>query len=117
MPSFVADENIPGAVISALRANGFHVVSISETRPRLPDTQVLAQATELAFILITADNDFGELVFLQQREIAGVILLRLHGLSPQTRADTVLDVVREHGARLSGAFTVVSPGQVRIRPR
>ena len=32
------------------------------------------------------------------------------------KADAVLESIREHGAELAGAFTVVSPGLVRIRP-
>jgi len=32
------------------------------------------------------------------------------------KADAVLESIREHGAEMAGAFTVVSPGLVRIRP-
>jgi len=34
-------------------------------------------------ILVTADKDFGEIVFRQERVLYGVVLLRLSGISPQ----------------------------------
>ena len=118
MPAvFVADENIPALIIAALRALGFEVISISETRPRLPDDAVLAEAFSRGAVLLTADKDFGELVFQHHQNVSGVILLRLHGLTPEARRDLVVEQVGIHGERLQGAFTVISPGQVRIRPR
>ncbi|MGE3073804.1 MAG: DUF5615 family PIN-like protein [Dehalococcoidia bacterium] len=68
-------------------------------------------------ILITADKDFGELVFLRNKELTGVMFLRLHGLSPEAKGRLVAKAVEEFGDRLDDAFTVVSPGQLRIRPR
>ena len=43
------------------------------------------------------------------------VLLRLARLSQPTRAAIVGAAVREHGSQLKGAFTVVTPGLVRIR--
>lgn len=117
MPAFVADENVPRLLIAALRSVPFEVISISETRPRIPDPTVLEEAFARGAVLITADNDFGELVFRHQEATAGVVLLRLHGLSPQARANLALAEIVRHQDRLMGAFTVITPGQVRIRPR
>ena len=114
---FVADENVPALLIAALRGFGYEVISISETRPRIPDSAVLGEAFQRGAVLITADKDFGELVFSQQQELSGVVLLRLHGLTPQARARLALEQLQLHEERLPGAFTVISPGQVRIRPR
>jgi len=94
--AFVADENIPALLIEALRAIGCSVVSISETRPRIPDSAVLAEAFARGAILLTADKDFGELVFLQQESLVGVVLLRLHGLSPAARAALAVDQLQLH---------------------
>lgn len=50
------------------------------------------------------------------RKVAhGVLLVRLPGLAPARKANAVLESIREHGSEMSGAFTVVSPGLVRIR--
>jgi predicted nuclease of predicted toxin-antitoxin system len=65
--------------------------------------------------LITADKDFGELVFRQQQAAHGIILIRLTGLTAQRKAELVAIAVTQHGIDLPGSFTVVSAGAVRIR--
>ena len=64
-----------------------------------------------------ADKEFGELVFRQGLTSAGVLLLRLHGLSISNKARIVLEALTQHQAEMLGAFSVVSPGHIRIRPR
>ncbi len=64
-------------------------------------------------ILVTADKDFGGLVFRLRQVACGVLLVRLPGLSSAGKADAVSESVREHGREMAGAFTVVSPGLVR----
>jgi hypothetical protein len=66
---------------------------------------------------VTADKDFGELVFRQGAVHSGVVLLRLAGLTNATKGEIVAEVCRLRGAELIGSFTVISPGQVRIRRR
>jgi hypothetical protein len=66
-------------------------------------------------VLITADTDFGELIFRQRRTSMGVLLIRLWGLGPDTKAAVVSGAVREHGQELVGALLVLSPGNIRIR--
>jgi hypothetical protein len=73
----------------------------------------LANADER--ILMTADKDFGELVFRLRpsrvRHPSGAL-----GLPSTGRADAVAQVIDEHGAEMPGAFAVLSAGLVRIRP-
>jgi hypothetical protein len=61
------------------------------------------------------DTDFGEIVFRQGRASAGVLLLRLAGLAPDRKASIVSEVIAAHVLELKTAFSVVTPGQVRIR--
>ena len=69
-------------------------------------------------LLVTADKDFGEMVFRQNLLGAGgVVLIRLAGLSPEGKAEVVSRVFRDRGPELPQAFSVISPGRVRIRPR
>jgi predicted nuclease of predicted toxin-antitoxin system len=77
----------------------------------------LAVANDNNALLLTADKDFGELVYRLHRISAGVLLMRLAGLSPATKAELVSSVVRDHGEELLHTFTVVTPGMVRVRPR
>ncbi len=58
---------------------------------------------------------FGELVFRQRKLSPGVMLVRLHALSPEKRAARIAEIAGQHGADLRGAFTVVTTRAVRIR--
>lgn len=113
--NLIADEGVDRAVVEHLRREGHNVVYVAELAPSITDEEVLHRADAEAAVLLTADKDFGELVFRQGRAQSGVILVRLAGLANATKAEIVAEVCRERAAELLGAFSVVSPGQVRIR--
>jgi len=66
-------------------------------------------------LLLTADKDFGELVFRQQRITKGGILIRLAGFSPARKAEIVASSINKHITELLHAFAVISKGAIRIR--
>jgi len=113
--NFVADESVDQPIIERLRQVGHDVMSITELSPSLSDDEVLNDANSRGAILVTADKDFGELVFRQNRIHTGVILIRLSGLSLDAKAEMVAQAVNQHANELSGAFSVISAGSVRIR--
>ena len=115
--NFLADESVDMPIVDRLREDGHDALSVAEMEPSLPDETVLAMANQQAALLLTADKDFGELIFRQRRVSAGVVLIRLAGLSPATKAMVVSTAIREHASELRHAFTVISPGMVRIRPK
>ena len=115
--NLVADEDVDSPVVERLRQDGHDVVYVAELSPSVPDEEVLQQANERRAVLLTSDKDFGELVFRQRLVHSGVVLLRLAGLANATKAEIVSEVCRDHATELPGAFTVISPGQVRIRQR
>ena len=45
----------------------------------------------------------------------GVVLIRLSGLSLPAKATTISTVLANHENELQEAFSVISPGRVRIR--
>jgi predicted nuclease of predicted toxin-antitoxin system len=111
----LADEGVDAAVVSRLRADGYSVVYVAECDPDVTDDEVLGMATAERCQLVTTDKDFGELVFRLRRATHGVILLRLSGLSADAKAEIVANAVTQHGEEIAHAFTVISPGVVRIR--
>jgi predicted nuclease of predicted toxin-antitoxin system len=113
--NLLAEESVDRQVVERLRDQGHHVLYVAELSPSITDEAVLRQACDCGALLLTADKDFGEMVFRQGRVHAGVVLLRLAGLAPEAKADTVTRVLQERGAELQAAFVVVSPGVVRIR--
>lgn len=113
---FVDDEDVDHRIIERLRADGHDLLSISETSPRVTDDVVLDSANHERRPLITEDKGFGEMVVRQRRLSLGLILIRLDGLSPRTKAEIVSNAIREHESEIPGSFSVISPGSVRIRP-
>ena len=111
----VADESVEKQIVERLRREGHDALYIAELEPGVTDDVVLRRANESNMLLVTADKDFGELVFRQGLADSGVVLLRLAGLSPEAKSEVVADVLRERESELPKAFTVVSPGMVRIR--
>ena len=115
--NLLADESVDGPVVERLRQVGHDVVYVAELSPSMSDDQVLQLANERNALLVTADKDFGELVFRLGKAHRGVVLFRLSGLPGAVKADTVARVFQDHEAELAGAFSVVSSGAVRIRPK
>lgn len=113
----LVDESVERQVVEHLRREGHDVIYIAEIEPGVTDDIVLSKANEKDALLVTADKDFGELVFRQGLINSGVVLLRLAGLSSETKAEAVVDALHNHESKLSNAFSVISPGMVRIRPK
>ena len=112
---FLADENIPRAVVDGLRSEGHDAAWIRRDSLERDDTQVLDRATAEDRILITADTDFGEIVFRLRRPApSGVILLRLSGL-PAVQAETLSEALANRDD-WHGRFSVVTDDRIRVRP-
>jgi predicted nuclease of predicted toxin-antitoxin system len=111
----VADEGVDAPIVEALRRDGHDVYYVAEMEPGLRDDEVLDAAVRRRAILVTADKGFGELVFLRHREVPGVLLIRLAGLTLATKAELVVQAVGAHGDQLEGAFSVLRPDSIRIR--
>lgn len=113
--TFLADEGVDRQIVERLRLDGHQVVYIAEMSPGITDETVLMESRISESVLITADKDFGELVFRQRQASTGVLLIRLWGLGPAMKAALVSESIQKHGQELAGAFAVLSPGSIRIR--
>ena len=114
---FIADEGVDRSIVVALREEGHEVISVAELSPGIPDEDVLELANRRNALLITSDKDFGELVYRKELLASGVILVRLSGMSSREKARILSTVIRERHNELMHCFTVIRPGQVRIRQR
>jgi len=105
----VADESVDKQIVEALRNVGYTVMHIAEFEPALSDQEVLTKANEESALLVTADKDFGELVFRQARVHAGVILIRLPGVASFEKSDIVTQAFHNHERQMAGNFCVIGP--------
>lgn len=69
--NLVMDESVDRPIIERLQQEGHVVFSIADVSPSITDDEVLQQANDRSALLMTADKDFGELVFRQGRVHAG----------------------------------------------
>jgi predicted nuclease of predicted toxin-antitoxin system len=73
----LADENIGRSIVEYLRYNKHDVFWIKEGYCGITDYEILKLALKNQRILLTYDQDFGSLVFLEHKLHHGIILLRL----------------------------------------
>jgi predicted nuclease of predicted toxin-antitoxin system len=116
--NLLADEGVERQIVERLRRDGHTVLYIAEMEPGIPDDVVLERANQIAALLVATDKDFGELVFRERRlSSGGVVLIRLAGLSAERKAEIASRMFERRGAEFTHAFTVISPGRIRIRPQ
>ncbi len=113
--NFLADESVDRPIVERLRRDGHQVSYATELGPGMSDDDVLNLANQEAALLLTADKDFGEMVFRQRLHAHGVVLIRLAGLLPARKAEIVALAIREHLPELPRSFAAIMPGMFRIR--
>jgi predicted nuclease of predicted toxin-antitoxin system len=112
----VANENVPGPVVAALRARGHDVLSVKESLRGAADHVVLARAQGEHRLVLTFDRDFGELAFRANLPAgSGVVLFRLSGPSPDADNARMLAAL-ESRDDWPGHFSVVTDDRIRMRP-
>jgi predicted nuclease of predicted toxin-antitoxin system len=111
----VADENVDRQIVERLRADGHEVLYIAELHPGINDESVLDHSRRANAVLLTADKDFGELVFRQHFVESGVLLIRLAGLKPDLKAELVATTFKQHSDELKIGFAVLSRRALRLR--
>jgi predicted nuclease of predicted toxin-antitoxin system len=111
----VADENVDKQIVDRLRLDGHHAVFIAELDPGIDDETVLGLSRKVNSVLLTADKDFGELIFRRRLLHAGLLLIRLEGIEPGPKAELVALALEQHGDEMRTRFGVLSSGALRLR--
>ena len=111
----LCDEGVERQIVALLRSEGHDVSYVAEMDPGISDDQVLDVANAEKAVLVTADKDFGDLVFRQGRTHHGVVLVRLHGIEAAEKARLAAAAIADHVDELPGAFSVIEGDRIRIR--
>lgn len=112
---FLADENIPVAVIDALTARGHDVQRSARLARGAADKDIVMAANRESRVLLTFDKDFGEIaVRLGLVARSGIILLRFVPRDPLDAATVVVSAVAAR-QDWAGHFAVVERARIRMR--
>jgi len=110
------DAHIGRLITDWLADQGHDLLRTATLPPRTPDEEILRIAAAQSRIVMTADKDFGELVFRFGQPAAGVILLRIAVPSERAR----FEVVKRYWSTIEAAapahFVVVTRRGVRRSP-
>ena len=112
---FFADENVARLIVEWLRQRGHDVLYAADADPGQDDAFWLHQAEQSERLIMTADKDFGDLIFRARLNSHGVVLIRMHRLSLRERLARLVQVWSIVEANPRGKFIVITEGRVRVR--
>ena len=113
---FLIDASVRRSVGTYLLEQGHGVRFLAGTADHaLDDDAVLAIANSEERILITNDQDFGRLIFLQSRPHRGVIFFRLSLESSRFYIERLQHALAQYGANLHDHYLVVTDTHIRSR--
>jgi predicted nuclease of predicted toxin-antitoxin system len=97
-----------------LEYNGHDVVSVVSIDSTASDQQLLELALGEERVLVTADKDFGELVFIRQLPYGPIVRVVELAVDEQVRA--IGELLDQYAAELTGPVIVtITRGRIRIR--
>ena len=110
---FLLDSCISSFAVRDLRDAGFDVLWIPEVGKDPGDDAILQEAFDENLILVTADKDFGELVFVFGRPHPAVI--RLVDIPARNQGRILLKLIETHSADIEKkALITVDRYRVRV---
>ena len=85
-------------------------------KPTADDAQIMAWAQVNGYIVFTHDLDFSAILAATRASGPSVIQLRVQNILPETLANVLGAVIRQHAALLEkGSLIVVDHGRERVR--
>ena len=111
-----ADECVAASLVAFLRSIGHDVLYVAESASGLRDTDVIELASIEQRVLPTEDKDFGDLVFRRNRQVPGVVLMRIGPAQSELKTLQLAAAIERYGEGLLGHYLVIEEGRIRVRP-
>ncbi len=111
----LADENVYGLIIKALREAGIEVFSVYENQRGLSDHEITQISLNPPRLILTEDKDFGDLVFAYDQKPSGVLLLRYTFSETEEITKVLIHLLQTRGKDLFGRFVTITVKKIRIR--
>ena len=114
--NFLIDVCIGYAVETEVRKlSGYDFACVRDKNPRMEDADIVDWANREERIIVTADKDFGELVFKHKLSHHGVLLLRIDENTTQEKIKIITRVIIGHNEKLENHFSVYQNNLLRVR--
>ncbi len=111
---FLLDTCISSFAVKKLRDNNFEAVWIPESGSDPGDVAIIKKAYSENRVLVTADKDFGELIFLEKMKAPTII--RLVNMRAKVQGEVLLHLIKSYRKEIeSGAIITVDQYRIRIR--
>ncbi len=113
----VVDMCLPPALVGSLVQYGYDAIHWSDVgEPTADDTEIMKWARTNAYIVITHDLDFGDLLFMSLDPGPSVIILREKNITPSYILDPLLRILRSLRNELAkGALISMTNTMARVR--
>lgn len=114
---FLVDMALSPKTVEFLRSCGYEAVRASELgMARAKDREIFEYARKNEMVVVSADLDFGHILYYTGSRSPSVIILRLKNPSPN-RVNSLLSstLLRVTDALQNGAIVVVEDNRIRIR--
>jgi predicted nuclease of predicted toxin-antitoxin system len=112
----LANENVPGDAVAALRARGHDVLWARTDMPASADAAVLSRAQTESRLVVTFDKDFGELAFRARLPASTGVLLFRTAMPSSTAVAALVVAAVESRADWAGHFAVIDDDRIRMTP-
>jgi predicted nuclease of predicted toxin-antitoxin system len=114
MSGFLVDSCIAIFAVNALREAGHSVEWVPEGGKDPGDEAIIQKAFDESLVLVTADKDFGDLVFVFGKPQPAII--RLVDIRPKDQGKVLLRLLETHMADIENkAIITVSERRIRVR--
>ena len=115
MIKFLADVNIEKDLVDFIKNSGYDTLWMPDYNRRLNDEELLKIANKEKRVLITNDKDFGELVFLQKKLSAGIILIRVRNQDVKQKLNVLKKLLNYYPEKIKNHFIVLTEKRIRIK--
>ena len=103
---FLVGGNVGQAVAQCLDDLGHDVIWVGTLDSRMSDRAMMSRALQERRIVVTMDNDSGELVYQAKMPHAGGLLLRMPGATGHEKTQIVVEIVTHFEDQLQAYFCV-----------
>lgn len=114
---FLIDANMPRLIGQSLMAQGYDVVDIRDIeKPGIDDDSIFSIAQQAGRVILTRDQDFGNVLSYPPSSHAGIIVLKTRTQPSELIRDLLIDFLAEISEdEVCGSLIILEKHRYRIR--